>query len=792
MKKYNKKKTIVILDTHAILHRAYHALPDFSSRSGESTGALYGLCALLIKIIRELKPDYMVACYDLPKPTFRHESYEKYKEGRVKPDDALIAQIKRSADIFHTTHIPTYSSAGFEADDVIGTIAEKTGKIKDLKTVIASGDMDTLQLVEEDRVVVYTLKKGINDTLIYDESAVIERFGFPPKLLPDYKGLRGDPSDNIPGIAGIGEKTATDLIRTFGSLEELYAKLKKDETVFVKAGVKQRIIRLLKDGEEEAFFSKELATIRKDALADFSLSEEWRMSFDREATRRLFIELEFRTLKDRLDDLLDGESGGESREKGGDSMVSDTDNEENDKAKIALWVINSDMINPSTNDVFEYTGKTNIQDAHKVLLSELKKLGLEKVYAKIELPLMPILKRAFEAGIRVDVDYLQSLSIEYHKKLSALVVDIWKAAGREFNINSPKQLGEVLFDELHLSAKGLKKTASGARSTRESELLKLKGEHAIIDDLLAYREIQKLLSTYVDAIPKMVGKDGRLHTTLNQAGTTTGRMSSTNPNMQNIPAREGLGAAIRNAFIASDGWYLISFDYSQIEMRVLAVLAGDEALIKIFQDGKDIHASVASRVFGIPENEVGKDMRRKAKVINFGIIYGMGVNALRTNLGGTRLEAQAFYDNYFKVFPKIAAYFEDVKAFARKNGYTQTFFGRRRNFRDLQSNIPYIRAAAERMAMNAPIQGTATADIIKIAMRKADEKIAVSGMKDDVRLLLQIHDELLYEVKADKVSVAAEIIKKEMEDFPDILVPLTVNVCAGQKWGDMRAIKNVF
>jgi len=450
------------------------------------------------------------------------------------------------------------------------------------------------------------------------------------------------------------------------------------------------------------------------------------------------------------------------------------------------------MINPSTNDVFEYTGKTNIQDAHKVLLSELKKLGLEKVYAKIELPLMPILKRAFEAGIRVDVDYLQSLSIEYHKKLSALVVDIWKAAGREFNINSPKQLGEVLFDELHLSAKGLKKTASGARSTRESELLKLKGEHAIIDDLLAYREIQKLLSTYVDAIPKMVGKDGRLHTTLNQAGTTTGRMSSTNPNMQNIPAREGLGVAIRNAFIASDGWYLISFDYSQIEMRVLAVLAGDEALIKIFQDGKDIHASVASRVFGIPENEVGKDMRRKAKVINFGIIYGMGVNALRTNLGGTRLEAQAFYDNYFKVFPKIAAYFEDVKAFARKNGYTQTFFGRRRNFRDLQSNIPYIRAAAERMAMNAPIQGTATADIIKIAMRKADEKIAVSGMKDDVRLLLQIHDELLYEVKADKVSVAAEIIKKEMEDFPDILVPLTVNVCAGQKWGDMRAIKNVF
>jgi len=792
MKKFDTTKTIVILDTHAILHRAYHALPDFSSRAGEPTGALYGLSTLLIKIIRELKPDYFAACYDLPKPTFRHESYGKYKEGRAAPDDALIAQIKRSADVFAAFGIPTYSNEGFEADDIIGTIAEKTKKIKGLTSVIASGDMDTLQLVERDRVVVYTLKKGINDTLIYDEKAVVERFGFSPKLLPDYKGLRGDPSDNIPGIPGIGEKTATTLIKTFGSLEKIYQKLKNDESAFASAGIKPRIIALLKDHEEEAFFSKELGTIRRDALDTFSLPPEWSRSFDREAVRRLFTELEFRGLKDRLDGVLSGSKGEEKEGVKEDTTpapdVSEERSAEAEEVKIALWVVNSDMTNPSLEDVFEHTGASTIANAKKSLLAELKELNLEKVYTDIELPLIPIGKAASKTGVRVDSAFLDSLSVEYHKKLSQLEKSIWAAAGHEFNINSPKQLGIVLFDELGLAVKGLKKTAGGARSTRESELMKLAGEHPIIDDLLAYREVKKLLSTYIDVLPKLISDDGRIHTTLNQAGTTTGRMSSTDPNMQNIPTGEGLGAPIRNAFIAGDGWQLVSFDYSQIEMRILAVLAEDEALMQIFRDGKDIHASVASRVFGVDEDEVTKDMRRRAKVINFGIVYGMGVNALRANLGGTRAEAQTFYDNYFKAFPKIAEYFDTVKSKARKNGYTTTFFGRRRNFHDLRSHIPYIRAAAERMAMNAPIQGTATADIIKIAMRKVDEAITARGVHEDVRLLLQIHDELIYEIREGKVEEVAKFIKKEMEDFPEIPIPLIVNVLAGKRWGEMKPL----
>ena len=415
----------------------------------------------------------------------------------------------------------------------------------------------------------------------------------------------------------------------------------------------------------------------------------------------------------------------------------------------------------------------------------LKKNGLQKVLNDIELPIVSIIEEAQNTGVLVDIPYLKKLSEEYHKKLTSLENKIWKLAGGEFNINSPKQMGEILFDKMGLSTKGLKKTAGGSRSTRESELVKLKGEHEIIEHILAYRELQKLLSTYIDNIPEMVGKDGRLHTTLNQTGTTTGRMSSVNPNMQNIPARNGLGEAIRSAFVAEKGHSFVAFDYSQIEMRILAVLAKDEKLINVFKEGKDVHSSVASFVFGVPEDKVTKDMRRKAKVINFGIIYGMGVNSLKANLGGTRREAQEFYDNYFKAFPKIAAYFDGVKKSANKKGFTETIFGRRRYFKGITSSIPYIRSMAERMAINAPVQGSA-ADIIKIAMKKADDRLKTEGLKDKAHLLLQIHDELIYEVEDEAVPKVKKIIKEAMEHFPDIELPLTVNVTSGKRWGDMK------
>ncbi len=793
-----KQKIIVLLDAHAILHRAYHALPGFSSRKGEPTGALYGLSTMLIKIIRELTPDYIIACYDRPEPTFRHAAYEAYKVGRPKTEDELVHQIKRSQDIFTAFGISIYEKPGFEADDILGTIVEKLKNNKDVNIIIASGDMDTLQLVDDKRVVVYTLKKGLNDTITYDEDGVMKRFGFEPKLLPDWKGLRGDPSDNIIGIKGIGEKTATTLITNFHTIENIYKTLKKDSATLTKVGIKERIIKLLEEGEEEALFSKTLATIRRDAPIEFSVpKEEWRVSFEPKKLENLFTELDFRSLRDRVKDILNpAESKKESTGEVGETTTK-TENtqlsldqepiseEDFKKAQIALWLINSDITNPKREDILQWSGKDTVRESLDELLKELKKQGLEKLYQEIELPLIPIIQRAEKRGVLVDISYLKDLSKDYHKKLSALEEKIWESAGEKFNINSPKQLGVVLFDNMKLSVKGLKKTAGGARSTRESELGKLKGVHPVIDHILAYRELQKLLSTYIDNIPEMTGKDGRLHANLNQTGTTTGRMSSTNPNLQNIPTSEGFGKAIRNAFIAAKGHKLIAGDYSQIEMRVLAELSGDNHLRKFFQEGKDVHAGVAAFVFGVKENEVTKDMRRKAKVINFGIIYGMGVNALRGNLGGTREEAQEFYNNYFKKFPSIAEYFEKTKNDARKKGYTETLFGRRRYFESIKSSLPFIRASAERMAQNAPIQGTA-ADLIRVAMKKVDDVLEKEGLLNKTHIILQVHDELIYEVEEDVISAAAKIIKQGMEGVAKLSVPLEVNISVGNSWGELK------
>lgn len=780
------KKTLIILDAHAILHRAYHALPDFSSSKGEPTGALYGLATMIMKIIKDLKPDYIVGCFDLPQPTFRHEAYEAYKLGRAKAEDDLVHQIKRSRDIFSALGIPAYELPGFEADDLLATIVEKTKKEKNLRVIIASGDMDTLQLVDDNRVLVYTLKKGINDTILYDEKAVTDRFGFAPKLLPDYKGLRGDPSDNIIGIKGIGEKTATTLITNFGGIEEIYKKLKKDAEQFKKVGLTTRIIKLLEDNEEEALFSKTLATVRRDAPIEFSLPKKtWKEGFDKERAEAIFADLDFRGLRDRLHDLL-----GIIRE------ASKEENEEKEsidpvlfkQAQIALWVLNSELTTPSLEDIFHHTKKKNFSDALETLEAEIGKEGLGSVYRDIEIPLIPIIEEAQSYGILVDKDHLKKLSEKYHIELDKITKRIYESAGGEFNINSPKQLGEILFDKLGLTVKGLKKTEGGARSTRESELIKLKDTHPIVQDILLYRELQKLLSTYIDSLPLLVGEDGRLHTTLNQAGTTTGRMSSTNPNLQNIPTRGEMGSVIRDAFVSPKGTTFLAFDYSQIEMRVLAVLSEDEHLIEVFQKGDDVHTSVASRVFKVKENDVTPEMRRRAKVINFGIVYGMGVSALKDNLGSTRAEAQEFYDNYFLTFPKIAKYFEDVKSGAKKDGYTTTYFGRRRFFPGLKSTVPFIRASAERMAMNAPLQGTA-ADIIKIAMKHAHEGLMKEGLLSKAHLLLQIHDELLYEVDEDAVLKVREVVEYAMEHAVEFPVPVTVSVMKGKRFGSMEDIK---
>jgi DNA polymerase I len=799
-KKTPEKKRLILLDTHAIIHRAYHALPEFMNSRGEPTGAIYGLATMLFKIITELKPDYIVACYDLPKKTFRHEVYDDYKKGRAKADDALVAQLIRSCEFFKACSIPMYEQEGFEADDLLGTISHSVlGNRKELDVIIASGDMDTLQLVCDDHVRVYTLKKGITDTILYNEEKVIERFGFEPQYLPDYKGLRGDPSDNIIGIKGIGEKTATTLICKFGTIEKMYEVLKKDPSVFKELGITDRVFNLLKEGEDEALFSKTLATIRRDAPINFQIPQHvWKEDVNVDNVASFFREMEFKSLQSRFLSLVKGESVPSVTEEASENkpiehVYTEADNEKIAKAKIAYWLLNSEATDPDIDDVVRYKGSNSLDEALGKLEADIEKEKLSYVYNNIEIPLIPIIENMEKHGILIDTKYLERISKEYHLELEKIQEDIWKQAGREFNINSPKQLGEVLFDELGLTAKGMKKSAGGARSTRESELEKLRDLHPVIGEILKYRELQKLLSTYIDTIPHSIHKDGRLHARFIQAGTTTGRFSSSNPNLQNIPIKTERGKNIRRAFVADKGYTLASFDYSQIELRVAALLSQDSYFIQAFREGKDIHSAVAMKVFGVDDKNVTADMRRRAKVINFGILYGMGVNALRTNLGTDRKEAQTFYDNYFAQFPTIAEYLESITDFAKEHGYTETLFGRKRYFPAIKSPLPFMRAMAERMATNAPIQGTATADIVKIGMKKADDELKKAGILNDVHLVLQVHDELIYEIKEDKTKQAMEIIEKAMKEaipkeFLQGLnpVPLEVSSCFGKTWGDLK------
>lgn len=790
-KKKSDKKVLVLLDSHAILHRAYHALPDFASPTGEPTGALYGVVAMILKIIEDFKPDAIVACFDLPEPTYRHDAFAAYKGTRSKTDDALIAQINRSRDIFKVFGIPIFEHVGFEADDMLGTIAHQMKDVNDVQVVIASGDMDTMQCVDKKRVVVYTLKKGIKDTILYDEEAVKERFGFAPKLVADYKGLRGDTSDNIPGIVGIGEKTATDLVTQFGGIDDIYKKLKKDEAQFLAAGIKPRIVNLLKEGEDEARFSKMLATIRTDAPVSFTMpTTHWQETADTDAILSLFSELGFRTLGARVKTLfaLSADVPADPKESG--VSVKDIN-----RAAVLLWLIDSERTNASFEDIVDY-GRSYYETADfkeivKRLTAEVEgDAGLWSVFTAIETPLMEAIEHINATGITLDVPYLKTLSVTMHAELQTLEKSIHAHAGVEFNINSPKQMGEILFDTMGLKPKNQKKTAGGQRSTKESELDKMKDLHPIIADILRYRALQKLVSTYIDNLPPLVSPDGRLRTTFIQTGAATGRMASQNPNLQNIPIRTEESKAIRKGFVASAGYTIVSIDYSQIELRMAAILSGDPKLVEIFAKGEDVHTGVAVRVFGVEANAVTREMRRKAKVINFGILYGMGVNALRGNLGDStsREEAQEFFNAYFNTFTTLATYLEGTKEFARTHGFTETLFGRKRHFSGMRSSAPFIRAQAERMAINAPVQGTA-ADAMRVAMNNVYHYIIAEKKTEDIRILLQVHDELLFEIKSEVVEKEIPKLVALMEGvlagYETREVPIKADVAVGPNWAEL-------
>lgn len=736
------KEKLVLIDSNALVHRAFHALPPLTSPKGVVINAVFGFSSVLIKMIKEIKPDYIVATFDLAGTTFRHEQFEQYKAKRVKAPQELYDQIPLVKQVLEGFGIPVFEKQGYEADDLIGTIATRMKQEAGVQTIIATGDLDTLQLVENEHIVVFTLRKGVQDTIIYDEKSVRERYGLDPSQLSDYRGLKGDPSDNIPGVPGIGEKTGATLIQTYGSLDGLYKALDGKK---LPEGISEKLKEKLLVNRDQAYFSKQLSVIVTDLDVDFSLARAtWRDHVDFAKLEKLFTDFGFKSLVKRLHEI---------------NLSKPTDSRQ---------------------------GSLLEEVAPKTLEQQFDDLGMHDIYEKMEKPLVPVLRDMQTWGIKIDTAMLAKLLASTNKELEKLEKEIYRLSGTTFNINSPSQLGEVLFNTMGIKGR-VRKTGGGALSTAAPELEKLRDGNPIIDLILEYRELQKLKTTYIEPFPTLVAPDGRIHTTYNQTGTTTGRISSENPNLQNIPTRTELGQEFRKAFIAEDDYEFLSLDYSQIDLRVVAHIAKDEKMIAAFRNGEDIHTRTASEVFDVPPEQVTKEMRRQAKALNFGIIYGMGATGFARSAGVDRNRAREFIDAYFKEFKGVAAYMEATKAQAHRDGYVETLFGRRRVIPEINSTMPQVLAAGERMAINMPIQGTA-ADIMKLAMIKIYDYLKKNYSSDDIRMLLQIHDELVFEVRQGLVTKIAPKLKEIMETVYEFTVPIVVDMKAGENWQEMKKI----
>lgn len=826
-------KRLILIDSHAVIHRAYHALPVLTSPLGEPVHAVYGFSMILMRILRELKPDYIAAAFDLPGPTFRHIAYERYKAQRPETPSDLASQFGKVRDVVQAFGISIFEKEGYEADDIIGTIAKKFEKKKDIEMIVVTGDLDTLQLVRPG-LKVYAMRKGITDTMLYDRAAVEARYGFGPEKVIDFKGLKGDPSDNIPGVKGIGEKTAAALILAFGSIDAIYTALKRGTKKIAPSAAAR-----LRAGEEDARFSRELATIRTDVPMDIALPDlEWRGSEGNGVIRALLGRLGFTSLLKRLDEGAGRELKMKHEEaddvplfarKGGPVYACDAQPFKDPKAKKFFaagggWfgydaksairllraigvepglpafdiLLAAYVAEPFSRD-FSYraiaqraVGDDSRDRFFEVAASLEKKLdtgNLRFVYEKIELPLAPILAGMEARGIAVDKKFLAPLGKKVDGALEALTKKIYRDAGEPFNIASPQQLSRILFEKLGIPIYGLRKTIkSGVVSTRESELEKLRGVHPIVGKVLEYRELAKLKTTYIDALPALINaKTGRVHTTFKQAGTATGRLSSANPNLQNIPIMSETGREIRKAFVAAPGFWLASFDYSQIELRVAAHLANDQKMIEAFRQGADIHKLTAAEIYNISTEKVTPELRRAAKTLNFGVLYGMGPQAFAESTGLSREEAKKFIDEYFRDFSGIRGYIERTKRFAAENGFVETMFGRRRWIPEIYSPNQRLRSEAERMAVNMPIQGS-TADLVKMAMIAADQWIKKEKLENEVRMLLQVHDELLFEIKESALKKSAPQIKKIMEAAAELKAPLVVDVKAGPNWGEQKSM----
>ncbi len=854
-------KKLIIIDGNAILHRAFHAIPPLTSPDGVVVNAVYGFVSILIKILKDLKPDYIAATFDLSGPTFRHDEYAEYKAHRIKQPDELYAQIPLVKEVLTSLGIPIFEMQGYEADDLIGTLATKMKKQKDIQTIIATGDLDALQLVDGKKVVVFTMRKGIADTVIYDETAVKERYSLTPNQLIDYRGLKGDPSDNIPGVPGIGEKTAGMLILSFGNLDNMYKLLKKGSPKKLAAdyGISEKLIQKLLDNKDKAYFSKKLSTIVTDMAVEPDLAKmEWRQNLDLSKVETTLKNLGFFSLVKRLPEIgltrqtgLDLEipqkpvtkqtsppaGGFKPSEKniyfaegpdrsvgiGGQKLSSKLlkdpkctiighDIKEALKpfiiqsaevkcklfdTKVAAYLLNPDASDYDFQKIYYAYFKEEADDPDQkpsylwrlkeYLWDKLKSADLTKVFEEIEMPLINVLAEMEINGIKINKKALAKLLKTGNIEIAKLEKQIYKYAGTQFNINSPKQLGEILFNRLNLTAK-IRRTGGGALSTAASELEKLRDAHPVIELVMQYRELQKLRSTYIEPFPELIAKDGRIHTTYNQTVAGTGRLSSQDPNLQNIPVKTALGQEFRRAFIADADCQLVSFDYSQIELRVVAHIAKDKKMIETFNRGEDIHTRTAVEIFKVAPDKVTKDMRRVAKVLNFGIIYGMGSTSFARASGVDRTTAKEFITKYFKEFQGVAKYMEETKQLAHTQGYVETIFGRRRNLPDIRSTMPMLQSGAERAAINHPIQGTA-ADLVKLAMLQIHDYLHKNEKSKDALMLLQIHDEIVVEIKKKEVAKFAKKIKQTMESVYKLDVPLIVDVKVGENWWDMEKSK---
>ena len=833
-------KKLLIVDGNSILNRAFYGIRPLSTKEGIPTNAIYGMLTILKRHLDHLKPEYAVIAFDLRAKTFRHKAHDFYKAQRKPMPDELAEQLPWAKEAVKALGFNVIELEGYEADDIIGTVSRIAMQDMDIHSYILTGDKDSLQLINASCSVILVKTK---EDILYDEEKFVADFGVTPTQYIDVKAIMGDSSDNIPGIAGIGEKGAFKLIADFGSLDSIYESYKDAK---ISDGLKQKI----ENGKEMAYISKFLATIVCDAPIGKEISDFEYRGINAESASDLFLKLEFETLLKKfnivfdpskrrvsvpsaepdkmkatfsigvLDDISDetvaihfeGEKLYIYTEKysfyydGLDiadflkrnriichdykSLVKEYDFECFFDVMLASYLVSpSDASYELENLCIKYLntpfdhehGAQLIYTLYKVLDTELEKINAKSILTDIELPLARVLSDMELQGFRVDTEGLTSYASALSAMADAYKERIYMLAGEEFNINSPKQLGVILFEKMGLSHG--KKTKSGY-STDAKVLEDLRDESPIIEEILEYRQLMKLKSTYCDGLLKVADARGRIHSTFNQTVTVTGRLSSSEPNLQNIPVRTDLGRQFRKYFITkSDDYVLVDADYSQIELKVLAHLSGDANMIYAFNSGMDIHTMTASQVFNVPAEMITPELRKRAKAVNFGIVYGIGDFSLAKDLHITKKEAKAYIDSYFLTYPDVHSFIKGLIESAKENGYAETMFGRRRYIPEIQSKNFNIRSFGERVAMNSPIQGSA-ADIIKIAMIKVSK--ALKEAKIDARLILQVHDELIIESHKSCAERAKEILQREMEGAVKLLAPLTADAGIGPTWLDAK------